>query len=71
MRVELIANMGSYLNQFGPIIPVGGLSMMTGVYDIQTMHAVCKGVFTQHRSDRRLSRRRPAGGGVPDRAADG
>ena len=46
MRVELIANMGAYLNQFGPYIPVGGLSMTTGAYDIPAMHAVCKGVYT-------------------------
>ncbi len=46
MRVELIANMGSYFNQFGPAIPAGGLTMTTGAYDIKAMHAVCKGVFT-------------------------
>jgi carbon-monoxide dehydrogenase large subunit len=46
MRCELIANMGSYFNQYGPYIPTIGLTMLTGVYDIQTTYAVCKAVFT-------------------------
>jgi carbon-monoxide dehydrogenase large subunit len=46
MRVEVIASMGSYLHQFGPYIPWGGLTMSTGAYDIRTLHAACKGVFT-------------------------
>jgi carbon-monoxide dehydrogenase large subunit len=46
MRVELIANLGSYLNQFGPYIPAIGLTMLTGLYDIRTVYAVCKAVFT-------------------------
>jgi carbon-monoxide dehydrogenase large subunit len=46
MRVEVIASMGAYLHQFGPYIPWGGLTMSTGAYDIRTLHAVCKGVFT-------------------------
>jgi len=46
MRVEIIANMGSYFSQFGPVIPWGGMSMSTGAYDIRTLHGVCKGVFT-------------------------
>jgi carbon-monoxide dehydrogenase large subunit len=46
MRTEVIADMGSYLNQFGPYIPWGGLSMTTGAYDIKVMSALCKGVFT-------------------------
>ena len=46
LRVNIAANMGSYLNQFGAIIPWFSVVMMTGVYDIQTVHAVCRGVFT-------------------------
>jgi carbon-monoxide dehydrogenase large subunit len=46
LRVNIAANMGSYFNQFGAMIPWFALVMMTGVYDIQTVHAVCKGVFT-------------------------
>jgi carbon-monoxide dehydrogenase large subunit len=46
MRVELIANLGSYFNQFGPYIPTIGLTMLTGLYDIPAAYAVCKAVFT-------------------------
>lgn len=46
MRVDLLANMGAYLNQFGPDIPFGGTTMTTGVYDIPTMHVLCRGVYT-------------------------
>ncbi len=46
LRVDIAANMGSYFNQYGAIIPWFSVVMMTGVYDIQTVHAVCKGVFT-------------------------
>jgi carbon-monoxide dehydrogenase large subunit len=46
MRVEVVANMGSYLHQYGPFIPTGGLTMSTGSYDIRALHAVCKGVYT-------------------------
>ncbi len=46
LRVDITANMGSYFNQFGALIPWLAIIMLTGVYDIQTAHAVCKGVFT-------------------------
>ncbi|MBA3516513.1 MAG: xanthine dehydrogenase family protein molybdopterin-binding subunit, partial [Rhizobiales bacterium] len=46
MRVELIASLGSYFNQFGPYIPTIGLTMLTGLYDIRAAYAVCKAVFT-------------------------
>jgi carbon-monoxide dehydrogenase large subunit len=46
MRVELIASLGSYFNQFGPYIPTIGLTMLTGLYDIPAAYAVCKAVFT-------------------------
>ncbi|WP_011580247.1 MULTISPECIES: xanthine dehydrogenase family protein molybdopterin-binding subunit [Chelativorans] len=46
MRVELLANMGAYIHQFGPYIPVGGASMTTGVYDIQAIDVTVRGVYT-------------------------
>ncbi|WP_421722973.1 xanthine dehydrogenase family protein molybdopterin-binding subunit [Bauldia sp.] len=46
MRVDLLANMGAYLSQFGPFIPEGGLTMLTGVYDIPHMYALCRGIYT-------------------------
>jgi carbon-monoxide dehydrogenase large subunit len=46
LRVDLIANLGAYLSQYGPYIPSGGLTMLTGVYDIPAMHAALRGVYT-------------------------
>ena len=46
LDIDIAANIGSYFNQFGAIIPWFAIVMMTGLYDIQTVHAVCMGVFT-------------------------
>ncbi len=46
MRVDLLANMGAYLSQYGPFIPEGGLTMLTGLYDIPNMYALCRGIYT-------------------------
>lgn len=46
LRVDLIANLGAYLSQYGPDIPTGGMRMLTGVYDIPTMYSKLRGVFT-------------------------
>ena len=46
MRVDLLANMGAYLSQYGPFIPEGGLTMMTGLYDIPNLYALCRGIYT-------------------------
>jgi carbon-monoxide dehydrogenase large subunit len=46
MRLAFTANIGSYFSQFGALIPWLSIVMMTGVYDIKTVHAVCNGVFT-------------------------
>jgi carbon-monoxide dehydrogenase large subunit len=46
LRVDLIANLGAYLSQEGPGIPSGGLTMLTGVYDIPAMYAYLRGAYT-------------------------
>jgi carbon-monoxide dehydrogenase large subunit len=46
MRVTFDAAMGSYFNQFGALIPWFAVVMVTGVYDIKTVHVTCNGVFT-------------------------
>ena len=46
MRVDLLADMGAYLSQFGPTIPEGGATMTTGVYDIPALYLFCRGVYT-------------------------
>ena len=46
IRVELLSNLGAYVHQFGPFIATGGITMTTGVYDIQAMDVTVKGVYT-------------------------
>lgn len=44
--VDLVAAMGAYLHSFGPFIPLLGLSMTTGLYDIPVMAALMRGSYT-------------------------
>jgi len=46
LSVNLIANMGAYIHQYGPYIPVIGVSMSTGVYDIPVIDVDITGVYT-------------------------
>lgn len=46
LKIDLKANMGAYLSQFGPMIPVIGVSMTTGVYDVQAIDVTVTGVYT-------------------------
>src|SRR5688572_5584872 len=46
LKVELIANMGAYISQYGAEIPHVGTSMSTGVYDIQALDVEVTGVYT-------------------------
>ena len=46
VRVHVIANMGAYTHQFGPMIPMFGSYMATGVYDIAAMDYVVTGAYT-------------------------
>jgi carbon-monoxide dehydrogenase large subunit len=46
MRVDITAAIGAYFSQFGPFIPWLAITMVTGLYDIRTVHARCLGVFT-------------------------
>ena len=46
LRVHTIANMGAYLHEHGPTIPMFGASMATGVYDIPAADVLITGVYT-------------------------
>ena len=46
VRVRVTANMGAYTHQFGPMIPMFGSYMGTGVYDIPVMDYAVTGVYT-------------------------
>src|SRR5690606_1721504 len=46
LRVELLSNLGAYVHQYGPFIATGGVTMTTGVYDLQAIDVTVKGVYT-------------------------
>jgi carbon-monoxide dehydrogenase large subunit len=46
LRVNLAANMGAYISQYGPFIPFVGVTMSTGVYDIRALDVTVTGVYT-------------------------
>ena len=46
LRIDIKANMGSYLSGFGPMVPTLGAMMATGVYDIQLHDLSITGVYT-------------------------
>jgi carbon-monoxide dehydrogenase large subunit len=46
MRVDIYGNLGAYLSQFAPYIPWLGASMATGPYDIRSLHARVRGIYT-------------------------
>ena len=46
LRVQLDADMGAMLSQYGPFIPWVGTTMTSGCYDIPAVHVVFRGVLT-------------------------
>ena len=46
MRVNLDANMGAFLSQYGPYIPWIGSTMLTGVYDIPAGYTRIRGIYS-------------------------
>jgi carbon-monoxide dehydrogenase large subunit len=46
LRIHVLANLGAYVHQYGPAVPTIGVSMSTGVYDIQTLFVKVDGVYT-------------------------
>ena len=46
MRVRMVANMGAYLSQNGPMIPTMAALMATGVYDIPSLDYEIRGAYT-------------------------
>jgi carbon-monoxide dehydrogenase large subunit len=46
LRINLVANLGAYISQYGPFIPYMGATMSTGAYDIQALHVAIDGVYT-------------------------
>jgi len=46
LRIDILGNLGAYPSQFGPYIPYLGASMATGAYDIPTLYARVRGIYT-------------------------
>ena len=47
LRVDTLANMGAYLNEFAPAIPSQMTGcMLSGAYAIPAIYATCRGVYT-------------------------
>ena len=70
LRVATLANMGAYLSTFAPCVPTYlYATLLAGVYKTPADLLRGEGGVHQHRAGRRLSRRRPAGGDLPARAA--
>lgn len=46
MRVDLLADLGAYLSQYGPFIPFLGGTMTTGLYDIPAAYFRVRAVYT-------------------------
>ena len=60
--------MGAYLGLVTPGVPILGAFMFNGIYKFPAYQFACTNVFTNKTLDRRLPRRRPAGGDVRHRA---
>jgi carbon-monoxide dehydrogenase large subunit len=46
LKLDIVADMGSYLSAYAPFIPWLGAGMATGVYDIPTAHVWLRGAYT-------------------------
>ncbi|HEX2137667.1 MAG TPA: molybdopterin cofactor-binding domain-containing protein, partial [Microvirga sp.] len=46
LRIDLKADLGAYLSQFGPSVPANGVRMSPGCYDIPAVHARVRGYYT-------------------------
>ncbi|MDO6966790.1 xanthine dehydrogenase family protein molybdopterin-binding subunit [Rhizobium alvei] len=46
MKIDMVANMGAYLSQYGPMIPTMAARMATGVYDIPVIDMEIRAVYT-------------------------
>ena len=71
VRVRLTAAMGAYMQLVSPGIPLLGAWLYAGCYDVEGYDFDVRGRLHEHDPDGRVSRRRPPGGDVCDRAGDG
>ena len=68
MRVDALHGMGSHVFDASMVVPLFALKLAPGVYNIPAVHAVGTGRAHQYAAAAAVSRRRAAGGKLPDRA---
>ncbi len=71
LKARTVADLGSYLQLLTPAIPTLTGLVLTGCYRIPAVKMEVDRRLHQQDGDRRVSRRRPAGSDLPDRAPDG
>ena len=69
LRAHTIANIGAYMSTFASSVPTYAYApLLSGQYDIANIYCGSRCGLHQHRAGRRLSRRRPTGSSLLDRA---
>src|SRR5690606_7736641 len=71
LRVDVLANMGSYLSVVAPYVPALGLPLYTGVYDIPAAYVRARGIYTHtHTVDAYRGAGRPEAAYLIERLVD-
>ncbi len=71
LKVDITANLGAYLSQYGAYVPNNALAMATGVYDIPLLHVRVRGTYTNTSPvDAYRGAGRPEGAYLIERLAD-
>ncbi len=68
LRVDALHGMGSHVFDASIVVPLFAIKLAPGVYNIPAVFAAAQGRAHQYAAAAALSRRRPAGGGLSDRA---
>ena len=72
LRLHMLASIGAYIASDRQLLtPFGQIGTVVGMYDIPAACVTHRRGAVQHQPDRALSRRRPSGGELSDRARDG
>ncbi len=71
LKVEILANMGSYLSIVAPYVPLLGMPLYTGVYDIPAAYVRCRGIYSHtHTVDAYRGAGRPEAAYLIERLVD-
>lgn len=71
LKVDILANMGSYLSIVAPYVPMLGMPLYTGVYDIPAAYVRCRGIYSHtHTVDAYRGAGRPEAAYLIERLVD-